>query len=179
MGNPYRKKTMDRLSKAEDSKLIPAARLLRAWLIKNDMTAPDLARRTGFNPQTLYNYMSGDPVAYPSLAQAFAIEWATNGAVPAYMWLDQPLVKHRIRRSQLAGALSLERSVRAFVLKFNAMKTADGVIRQKARTLSRLFGVSWGEVRQRAWQDAKAKAKKDIYDISYLMKDITDEEAKE
>lgn len=174
---PYIKKSMDRIKKAPTKTLDPAPILLRKWLIKNNMTVPQFAMRTGFNPGTIYNFISGQPWSYPSLAQAFAMEWVTEGKVPAYLWLDNPYVKESIRSSQLKTANRFENSIKSFVLKYNSLKTTEGMIRHKARMLSRLFGVEWGEVKRRCWEDAKERSKPDRASIEHLMNDpITQEE---
>ena len=172
---PHTQSALGRLKGKPDKELTPAARVLRIWMIKNDMTVPQLAIRTGFAASTLYQYVCGQPKAIPSLAQAFAIEWETHGAVAAYMWLDNPFMEARIREHQLAGSKRMERSSKAFVLKFNSLKTADGVIRQKARVLSRLFGVEWGEVKRRVWADAKVRALAEVANVSHLLGEIDHE----
>lgn len=142
---------------------------LRKWMIKHNVTAPQLARRTGFKPDTIYMLMAGHQRSYPSIAQAFAVEYVTDGYVPAWLWLDDPIVEKRIRQTMLAGVTHFEASVKAHVLKYNALKDPEGVIRSKARLLSRLFGVEWGEVERRVWADAKVRAKKDIANVDALM----------
>ena len=153
----------------------PAGVKLRQWLMTQDITVQQLGHRTGFAAGTLYGYINGQPNTYPSLAQAFAIEYATNGYVPAWLWLDNPYIAARVRNGQLAGAKMFEGSIKSFVLKFNSLKTVDGMIRHKARILSRLFGVEWGEVRQRLWADAKRKAKAERADISMYMRSEDDQ----
>jgi hypothetical protein len=156
---PYIQNALTKLSKTPDSKLTPAAIKLRRWLINNKMTVPQLALRTGFNPTTFYNYLSGQARSYPSLAQAFAIEWVTGGEVQAWEWLDNPYIERQVRNSQVAGTRHFEVNAKSFVLKYNNLKTVDGVIRHKARMLSRLFGVNWGEVKKRIWEEARVRAK--------------------
>lgn len=174
---PYIKRAISRVKAGSSHPLIPAAKRLRKWLITTQTTVPQLAIQTGFSASTLYDYISGRPNTYPSLAQAFAIEYTTNGAVPAWMWLDNPYIQAKVRNHQLAGAQRFERSIKSFVLKFNTLKTDEGMIRHKARMLSRLFGVEWGEVKRRCWEDAKQRSKSDRKDISYLLQpDGTDEE---
>lgn len=106
---------------------------------------------------------------YLQLHQAFAIEWATKGEVPAYLWLEDPYVEARIRASHASNAKDFETRIKGHVLKWNSLKTADGMLREKARVLSRLFNVQWAEVKSRAWHMADEKAQKERADISYLL----------
>lgn len=146
-------------------------------MISSNTTATQLAMMTGFHPSSIKAFMSGTPNYYPTLAQAFAIEYVTSGFVPAYLWLDNPYIANRVRTGHLAGAKQFETHIKSFVLKFNTLKTNEGMIRHRARILSRLFGVQWGEVKRRCWDDAKEKAKPERANIQHLMTaDITEEE---
>lgn len=168
-------KIPDKVIKAHP--LTPATIKLRQWLIAQNMTVPDLARRTGYNATTLYQYICGRPNFYPSLPQAFAIEYVTNGYVPAWLWLDNPHIEMKVRSSNLVAARRLETNLKQYVLKFDKLKTTDGMLRQKARILSRLFKVQWGEVKARCWKDARKLAqplKADVFNL--LTDDISEEE---
>ena len=165
---PYIKAAMTRVVKS--SPLVPAAIKLRQWLMDNQMTVPQLAIRTSFHPSTYYNLIAGTPAkSYPSLCQAFAIEYVTDGKVKAWEWLDNPIITHKVRKSQLSQVTHLETRIKDFVLKYKSLETNEGMIRHKARILSRLFGVEWGEVKSRVWADARERAKADRKDIGYLL----------
>ncbi len=172
--NPYIKRAISRL-KQPNSQLTPACKKLRKWLITTQTTAPQLAMMTGFNPSTIYAYTTGTPNTYPTLAQAFAIEWATKGEIQAWEWLDNPYIANRVRMGQLTGAKRFESGVKSFVLKYNTLKTIDGMLRHKARILSRMFGVEWGEVKKRCWTDGKKRAKLERADVSHLFETKNDE----
>lgn len=101
---------------------------------------------------------------------AFAIEWATQGAVPAWKWLDEPYRKARLRHVNMKNIERYERNVKRLVLKWNSLKTNDGMLREKARCLSRLFNVQWSEVKNRAWVDAERAARQERADISHLLR---------
>ena len=173
---PYIKSAMDRIREPVHG-LIPAAVKFRQWLMRTKMTVPQAALRCGFNPSTLYDYISGQPKSYPSLAQAFAIEWMTDGTVRAWEWLENPYIEARVRSGQVKGAVRFEGHVKEFVLKYNSLKTSEGMLRHRARILSRLFGVDWGEAKKRCWVDAKLKARVERANIDHLLTDpITEEE---
>lgn len=106
---------------------------------------------------------------YIQLHQAFAIEWATQGHVPAWLWLDDPAMQRRIRDSHQSWIKTFEETAKRHVLKWASLKTADGMLREKARVLSRLFNVQWSEVKRRAWLDAERKAALERADISHLL----------
>lgn len=172
---PHIKAAITRLKKA--NAITPAGKKLRAYLIRKNMSVPQLALRTGFNPETLYQYTTGVPESYPSLAQAYAIEYATAGEVKAWEWLDNPYIERRVRKSNLSMVRHFEGDIKSFVLKFKSLSNAEGMLRHKARLLSRLFGVEWGEVKRRVWEDAKERSKVERADVSkYLMRDISQEE---
>lgn len=174
--NPYIKRAIARI-KTPNSKITPAAKKLRDWLIEKEMTVDAFSRRVGFNKSTLWNYVTSVPNTYPTLAQAFAIEYETKGFIMAWEWLDNPYIQNRVRCGQMAGAKDFETSVKNFVLKYKVLTSPEGMIRAKARILSRMFKVDWGELKKRTWHDARAKAKLEKADISHLMTaDITEEE---
>lgn len=106
---------------------------------------------------------------YIQLHHAFAIEWATKGEVPAWLWLDQPAWERRIRDAHHSWTADFEDKIKRLILKWNSLKTTDGMLREKARTLSRLFNVQWSEVKARAWLDAERQASTERADISHLM----------
>ena len=150
-------------------------------MIDKDMTCPMVSQKTGFTHSTIYTITTGTPNTYPTLAQAFALEWLTQGYVQAWEWLDNPYIQNRVRLGQLAGAREFERVAKSFILKYGALTKPDGVIRQKARALSKLFGVEWGEVKKRLWSNSRVKANKEKADVSHLFipkqyEDITQEE---
>lgn len=173
---PFIKSAMRKVELTSPKVLDPAVVKLRQWLINQQMTVPQLAMRTGFTPQTYYNMLSGQPWSYPSLAQAFSIEYATKGYVKAYEWLENKYIEQANRESLVKRATRFEGQIKSLVLKYMKLTTIEGVIRHRARILSRLFGVEWGEVKRRMWEDAKLKAKEEVADISHLLYDITEEE---
>lgn len=173
--NPYIQSALDRVKRTEP--LTPATVLLRQFLIDKQMTVPELSRRTGFKPNTLYQFICGRPGHYPTLCQAYAVEYATEGKVPAYLWLDNPHVAARVRQAQTMGAVKFETNVKHFALKFASLATSEGMLRDKARILARLFKVEWGEVKRRCWEDGRAAAKRQRANVDHLLKmPITDEE---
>lgn len=175
---PYIKASMDWVKAQSPKKLNPAPVKLRAWLIKHNMTTAQMAMRTGFSATTIRNILSGQPGMYPSLAQAFAIEYVTKGAVPAWLWLDDSVIRAKVRESNLSAVIRFEGAVKSLMLKYLSLTTADGMLRHKARILSRLFGVEWGEVKRRTWEDAKQSHKELRADVSHLLTDdITEEES--
>lgn len=124
------------------------------------------------NRKQLDAYLRGENRSkggYIQLHHAFAIEWATKGEVPAWLWLDQPAWERRIRDAHHSWVDEFERTAKRHILKWNSLKTTDGMLREKARTLSRLFNVQWSEVKNRAWLDAERKAATERADISHLM----------
>ena len=173
---PYMAKAINRLGDVPDTKLTPAAIKLRAWMMRTKHTTQAVAMKCGYSASTINEYVIGRPNSYPSLTQAFAIEWLTNGEVQAWEWLDNPYIEHKVRMSQASAAMRFESIAKSFVLKYNSLKTADGMLRHKARILSRLFGVNWGEVKKRCWEDARKKARLEQYDTKTLFADITQEE---
>lgn len=165
-------KSLTRLGQESDQGLGPARKLLRQWLLDNQVTVAQFAMMCCMNRRSLDNALRGEfrsKGGYLQLHQAFAIEWATKGAVPAWLWLDDPAVKARIRDANFTNIKDFEDRIKAHVLKFNSLKTADGMLREKARVLSRLFNVQWGEVKRRAWLDAEKKAMLERADISHLL----------
>ena len=169
---PYIKAARERLMKPAGN-LTPAAVKFRAWLIKHNMSVGQAAMQCGFSHSTLRDYVCGRAGSYPSLAQAYAIQYMTGGKVRAWEWLDNPHIAARVRSSQSAGAREFERRVKQFVLKFNSLKTSEGMIRHRARILSRLFKVDWHEVKARCWQDGRVASKAERADISGLLYDPT------
>lgn len=104
-----------------------------------------------------------------TLIQAFAIEFATNGHVQAWEWLDDPYIEAKIRKCRTAAALDMEKSFKQVVARGKGGGTEDGVLRNKARQLARCYQVNWAEVKRRAWEDARRVANWEAADVSHLM----------
>lgn len=166
-------KALTRLSERPADGLPPAHTLLRKFLLENQITVNQMSMMVCMNRKQLDALMRGDARSkggYIQLHHAFAIEWATKGAVPAWLWLDSPVSERRIREGHISHLQEFQQQCLRHVLKWNSLKTADGMLREKARVLSRLFNVQWGEVRARAWLDAEEEAKHLRADISHLLK---------
>lgn len=105
---------------------------------------------------------------HPTLLQCFAIEYVTKGHIQAWEWLEDPYITARIRSGRLAAANDLESSITQIIMRGKGGGTPDGVLRNKARTLSRLYHVEWTEVKRRAWEDARKRAEWESADVSHL-----------
>lgn len=165
-------KSLTRLGERDDKGLGPARLLLKAWLLENSMTVNEFSMVVCMNRRVLDTLLRGEwrsKGGYIQLHQAFAIDWATKGEVPAWLWLDDPYVSKRIRDSRMSRVKDFELRAKRHVLKWNSLKTADGMLRERARVLSRLFNVQWTEVKRRAWLDATRAAADEKADIGYLM----------
>ncbi len=172
---PYIKDSIDTTKKTDSTQLPPGLVRLRQWLIDNKVTTTELGMRVGMRAETIKQFISGQAKSYPTLAQAFAFEYATSGVIKAWEFLDNPAIEYRIRTSQTNRLNEFERSIKGFVLKYKSQETVEGMVRHKARLLSRLFGVNWGEAKKRAWVDAHAKAKLQQADLT-MFEDISAEE---
>lgn len=62
--------------------------LLAEYLARHDMRQAEFSRRTGIPPPMINQYASGE--RRPGLANALAIEAATDGEIPASYWVDSP-----------------------------------------------------------------------------------------
>jgi transcriptional regulator with XRE-family HTH domain len=62
------------------------ANRLSKYLAEKDMTQAELCRLSGLPPPQVSEYVNGN--RRPGLDAAFAIERATDGAVPASYWLE-------------------------------------------------------------------------------------------
>jgi DNA-binding transcriptional regulator YdaS (Cro superfamily) len=56
-------------------------------LKQNSIRRRDFAAQIGVHESVLSRFCNG--LARPALDTAFAIEWATNGAVPASSWVEE------------------------------------------------------------------------------------------
>ncbi len=168
----YAVKSLHRLGERSDSGLGPAPLRLKKWLMEHSMTVRQFAMTVCMNRRTLDMMLRGEwrsKSGYIQLHQAYAIEWATKGYVPAWLWLDQPAYKRRIRNDHLSHVKEFETTCLRHVLKYASLTTNDGMLREKARVLSRLFNVQWGEVKRRAWLEAEKEAAKHRADVSHLL----------
>lgn len=165
-------KSLTRLGQLDISNLGKPRILLRKWLLDNHVTVAQFAMMCCMNRRVLDQLLRGEWTSkggYLQLHQAFAIEWATKSTVPAWLWLDDEFNTLRIRNSRMTQLKDFESRIKSFVLKFNSLAKPEGIIREKARVLSRLFNVQWSEVKRRAWLDAERKAANERPDISYLL----------
>lgn len=165
-------KALTRLGERSDIGLGKARVLLKHYMLENGLTVTDMAMMTCMNQGALSNLLNGvwtSKGGYIQLHQAFAIEWLTEGLVPAWLWLDDEFNSKRIRDSRMTHIKEFEIRCKRHVLKWNSLKKPDGVLRDRARVLSRLFNVQWSEVKRRAWLDAKEAAKYDKADIKHLL----------
>lgn len=165
-------KSLQNLSQQPAHNLGDAPNRLRQWLLKNQVTVRQFAMMVCMNRRSLDTILRGEfrsKSGYIQLHQAFAIEWATQGEVPAWLWLELPANQRRIRESHLSHIKEFEATAKRHVLKWGSLAQPEGRIRDKARALSRLFGVQWGEVKARAWRDAEKKAKLERANIKHLL----------
>lgn len=147
----------------------PAAVKLHAWMVAHGMTVREFSMYICMGHKTLATIMSGRRDEQLPLYQAFAIEWATAGHVQAWEWLDNRYTSARVRKNQLSAITDYQRSLTQSALRTRGGGDVDGVLRQKARALSRLYGVKWAEAKRRAWLDARATADWETADVSHLM----------
>lgn len=165
-------KSLTRLGQRDDSGLGPARVRLKQWLLANSLTVNEFSMMVCMNRRVLDTLLRGEwrsKGGYLQLHQAFAIDWATKGEVPAWLWLDDPYVNARIRNSRMSRVQEFELKAKRHVLKWASLKTNDGMIREKARVLSRLFNVQWSEVKRRAWLDATRAAASERANIDHLL----------
>lgn len=165
-------KSLTRLGQRTNDGLGRPRILLKEWLLSHQVTVAQFAMMVGFNRRVLDSLLAGrwtSKGGYIQLHQAFAIEWATQGQVPAWLWLDDEVNSKRIRDSRMSAIKDFEDRIKIFVLKFNSLTKPEGMVREKARVLSRLFNVQWSEVKNRAWLDAERRASLERADISHLL----------
>lgn len=165
-------KSLQRLGQPSNIQLPPAQTLLKKWLLEHQLTVNQFAGMVCMNRRQLDAHLRGEfrsKGGYIQLHHAFAIEWATQGKVPAWLWLDQPAWERRIRESHHSWVKVFEQTAKRHILKWNSLRTVDGMLREKARVLSRLFNVQWSEVKSRLWLDAERMASEERADISHLM----------
>lgn len=170
---PTQLRALDRLDELDSEKLTPAPKALLAWMKKNQITIKSMAGMIYMDRDCLAMLLFGGHSGnepHLKLMHAFAIEHATSGEVPAWLWLNTPLYKREIRNRRSKWAENFDKAAKQQVLNYMQTNTADGVIRQKARFLSRLFNVQWGEVKRRAWLDAQAQVRRERANIDYLMR---------
>jgi hypothetical protein len=165
-------KSLTRLGERPDTGLGEPRILLKQWMLKNQITVNQLAIMCCISRHTVDYLLRGEwrsKSGYIQLHQAYAIEWATQGEVPAWLWLTEPAYERRIRGDRVAKVMEFETRCKRHVLKWASLKTPDGMLREKARVLSRLFNVQWSEVKARAWLDAERSAQSERADISHLL----------
>lgn len=165
-------KALTRLGERSSSGLGQPRLRLKEWMLANSVTVIQMAMMCCMNRKVLDVLLRGEwrsKGGYIQLHQAFAIEWATKGYVPAWLWLDDEYNSARIRASRMTSVRDFEHSAKRHVLKWNSLKTPDGMLREKARVLSRLFNVQWSELKNRLWVEAEQKAAGEKADISYLL----------
>lgn len=144
---------------------------LRRWMIAHGITLTEMSILCCVGRPQLSHLLNGSHhnATYMTLAGAFSIEWVTKGEVQAWEWLDDPYQAARVRKMRMAAAKGIEDSYKQLILRGRGGGTVDGMLRRKARTLSRLFQVNWTEVRRRAWADARQTAEWESADVSHLM----------
>lgn len=144
---------------------------LKKWMDERQLTVSAFAMTVCMDRKVLQHHINGvlHNKTYMALHQAFAIEWATQGHVQAWEWLDDPYQAAKIRHGNMMHVKDFENRIKSYVLKYNSLKTNEGMLREKARVLSRLFNVQWGEVKTRAWRDAENRAMAERADISHLL----------
>jgi hypothetical protein len=174
MGRPInyiKDAALARLAEEPPQEMAHVRHKLRRWMVANGLTIEEMARVCCMSAKTLRAHLAGElhHKTYMPLHQAFAIEWATKGHVQAYEWLDDPYQAEKIRRSRMSHVRDFESKVKRLVLRSIGYGTPDGVLRNKARVLSRCFQVNWAEVKRRAWEDARKAAKWERADVSHLM----------
>jgi hypothetical protein len=165
-------KALTRLGERDNTGLGQPRIRLKEWMLQHQVTAGQMAMMCCLNVKSLHALLRGgwrSKGGYIQLHQAFAIEWATKGYVPAWLWLDDEYNTARIRASRMSHVKDFEERCKVFVLKYNVLKTPDGMLREKARVLSRLFNVQWSELKARIWLEAERKAAHEKADISYLL----------
>lgn len=164
--------SLQHLEDRDDQGLGKPRLILKEWLLSKQVTVAQFAMMVCMNRKTLDHLLAGrwtSKGGYIQLHQAFAIEWATEGVVPAWLWLDDEVNTARIRASRMTSIKDFESRIKSYVLKFNSLTKPDGMVREKARVLSRLFNVQWSEVKRRAWLDAERRASLERADISHLL----------
>lgn len=164
-------RAIQRLNEVPSTPMAHVRHRLREWMAKHGITVNEMARITCMSPQTLTAHLRGElhHKTYMPLHQAFAIEWATKGSIQAFEWLDDPYQSAKIRQSRMTHVREFERTVKQLVLRSVGGGTPEGVLRNKARVLSRLFHVDWAEVKRRAWEDARRTAAWETADVSHLL----------
>lgn len=149
---------------------------LKAWLLATRTSMRDFARKTGLLPNIkLRKFITGANSQAPSLITAFAIEHETGGFIRAEEWLDDPYVAAQIRERQVTAAHSFGYIFRDLMLRYGSLKTEDGVLRARARFLSRIYGVDWAEVKKRVWADTRKSAKAQMANVRHLMRESVDD----
>lgn len=157
--HPSKLAALERLKRLKATS--PHAERLRCWMLDHEMTADELSNYCGMDPVTVYMLLECRQRRI-TLLQAFALEYATNGTVQAWEWLDEPYWRMRARTTQLNSILAYQAQVtRSLVGVKLGSKTAE-CMQKKARLLASIFGVKWGAARKRAWADAKAQAALDL-----------------
>lgn len=166
-------KALTRVSEIDQSGLGEPRLRLKKWLLDNQVTVNQFAGFACMNRKVVDALLRGEwrsKSGYIQLHQAFAIEWVTQGYVPAWLWLTEPANTARIRHARQSWTEEFETTAKRHVLKWASLKTPDGMLREKARVLSRLFNVQWSEVKRRAWLDAERKAATERANIDHLLR---------
>lgn len=165
-------KSLTRLGESSNEGLGKARLLLKGYMLEKGLTVNDMAMMVCMNQPGLTRLLNGawtSKGGYIQLHQAFAIEWVTQGLIPAWLWLDDEFNSKRIRDSRMSHIKEFEVTAKRHILKWNSLKKPDGVLRDKARVLSRLFNVQWSEVKRRAWLDSAEAAKYEKADVRHLL----------
>lgn len=178
MGSPrildiHQYKSLTRLGEIDQTGLGEPRLRLRKWLLDNQITVNQFAGFACMNRKVVDQLLRGEwrsKSGYLQLHQAYAIEWVTKGYIPAWLWLTEPAWTKRIRHARQSWTEEFETKAKRHVLKWASLKTPDGMLREKARVLSRLFNVQWSEVKKRAWLDAEKKASKERANIDHLLR---------
>jgi hypothetical protein len=170
--SPEQQKSLTELGRRPISPDAQARYKLRQYLVDHDLTVNQFALTIGVKRTILDAIFRGEwrsKGGYLQLHHAFAIEWATQGAVQAYEWLEDPACIRRIMDSRMSVLKDFEYTQKRMVLQWASLKRPEAVLRHKARVLSRLFNVQWGEVKSRAKWRAALEAKKEVADVSHLL----------
>lgn len=168
-----------RLQQRPDAPMAHVRHRLREWMARHGLTITEMARICCMDHKVLAAHLRGElhNKTYMALHQAFAIEWTTRGEIQAWEWLDDPYQAAKIRHSRMQQVAEFEARLKGLILHGRGGGTSDGMLRRKARTLSRLFSVNWAEVKKRSWIDARQKAEWESADVSHLMLATDDEES--
>lgn len=144
---------------------------LKAWMITHGITLSELGRMACINKRSLRDLINGvcHNRTHMTLTGAFSLEFVTNGHVQAWEWLNDPYLEARVRSHRVAIAREMENQFKRLILRGRGGGDAQGMLRNKARCLSRLFQVNWAEVKRRSWADARVTAAWEMADVSHLM----------